>query len=291
MLMRSPLARDRRQPPGFIQPCKPIVSLKVPTGPQWIHELKHDGFRIVAHKDGDDVRLWSRNGRNWSVEFAITAAVMALPFARIVLDGEAVAHCPEGLPDFHALLGRSGCATACFYAFDLLHLGVGDLQPLELCERRALLRAQLRKAQPALLYSEHLDGKQGEAMFRHACRLGLRGHRLEACRQPLQIRPVHELDEGQEPGVRAALDGRTGVARRRVTNRSTTRRGAINVALNHLVSVGVIAGFRTNYESRKEPARLRITVRASGDPGDIRAKVLDALADAGEGAEIIVEAA
>jgi bifunctional non-homologous end joining protein LigD len=87
--MRSPLARDRRQPPGFIRPCKPVLSLKDPTGPQWIHELKHDGFRIVAHKDGDFVRLWSRNGRDWAAEFvAITAAVMALPVTRIILEWE-----------------------------------------------------------------------------------------------------------------------------------------------------------------------------------------------------------
>ena len=106
--MRSPLVRKRRQPPGFIRPCKPVLSLKVPIGQQWIHELKHDGFRIVAHKNGDAVRLWSRNGRDWSDEFvAFTAAVMALPVTRIVLDGEAVAHCPKGLPDFHALLSRA----------------------------------------------------------------------------------------------------------------------------------------------------------------------------------------
>jgi len=67
------------------------VSLKVPVGAGWIHELKHDGFRVIALKDGDDVRLWSRNGRNWSAGMvAIRAAVMAV--ARIVLDGEAVAH-------------------------------------------------------------------------------------------------------------------------------------------------------------------------------------------------------
>ena len=51
---------------------------------------------------------------------AIRAAVMALPVARIVVDGEAVAHCPKGLPDFHALLGHQGAATACLYAFDAL---------------------------------------------------------------------------------------------------------------------------------------------------------------------------
>jgi len=96
MLMRSPLARDRRQPPGFVRPCKPVLSLKVPTGPGWIHELKHDCFRIIAHKEEDVVRLWSRNGRDWSAEFAaITTAIMALPVTRIILDGDAVAHCPE----------------------------------------------------------------------------------------------------------------------------------------------------------------------------------------------------
>src|SRR4051812_34047153 len=97
MLMCSPLARDRQQPPGFVRLCEPVLSLKVPTGPEWTHELKHDGFRIVAHNDGDVVRLWSRNGRDWSAEFvAITAAVIALPFARIVLDGEAVAAARKG---------------------------------------------------------------------------------------------------------------------------------------------------------------------------------------------------
>src|SRR5215207_11719451 len=127
-------------------------------------------------KDGDDVRLWSRNGRNWSVEFvAIAAAFMALPVTRIVLDGEAVAHCPKGLPDFNALLRRSGCPTACLYAFDLIHVGDEDLRRLTLVERRALLRKHLIRAAPALLYSEHLDGHDGEAMFRHACAMGLEG--------------------------------------------------------------------------------------------------------------------
>jgi hypothetical protein len=48
MLMRSPLAPDRRQPPRFIKPCQPVLAAKVPSGDGWLHELKHDGFRIVA---------------------------------------------------------------------------------------------------------------------------------------------------------------------------------------------------------------------------------------------------
>ncbi len=52
MLMRSPLARDRRRPNGFVQPCQPTLAKAVPTGPGWIHELKHDGMRLIARKDG-----------------------------------------------------------------------------------------------------------------------------------------------------------------------------------------------------------------------------------------------
>src|SRR5215203_4577400 len=166
MLMRTPHRWVRPkplQPPGFIRPALPVLATKVPSGDGWIHELKHDGFRIVALKNGDEVRLWSRNGRNWSADFlAITAAVMALPATRIVLDGEAVAHCPEGLPDFHALLGREGCARACLYAFDLLWLEAQDVRGLALIERRALLREHLKSAGPAIIYSEHLEAKDGE---------------------------------------------------------------------------------------------------------------------------------
>src|SRR5215217_8720712 len=105
MLMRSAVrAWRRRVPPGFIPPCQPVLADRVPSGDGWLHELKHDGFRIIARKERDHVRLWSRNGRDWSAEFvAITAALRELP-ADFVLDGEAVAHCSHGLPDFHGLL-------------------------------------------------------------------------------------------------------------------------------------------------------------------------------------------
>src|SRR4051812_23934970 len=137
MLMRSPLARDRRAPPGFLQPCQPTLSDTVPTGPGWIHELKHDGFRLMVLKDDDRVRLWSRNGRDWSLNFlAITAAVRDLPFARIMIEGEPMAHCEGGLPHFYRLLGHQGQATACLYAFDLLQVGRDDVRGLELIERR-----------------------------------------------------------------------------------------------------------------------------------------------------------
>src|SRR3954468_8000514 len=169
-----PSPRARKSPVGFIVPCQPTASKTVPTGPEWVHEIKHDGFRLVARKDADKVQLWSRQGRSWAREFAaITAALKALPVTQIVLDGEAVAHGPDGLPDFSRLLSGDGWADACFFAFDVLMLGGDDLRPLPLSIRRNML-AEL-PLDGTLQFSEHMAGPDGEAMFRHACAMGLEG--------------------------------------------------------------------------------------------------------------------
>jgi len=171
MLMRSPLARERRRPAGFIQPCQPTLSDKAPSGPLWLHEIKHDGYRIIACKSGDTVRLWSRNGRDWSRHFiAVAEALQAVDADELVIDGEACAHCPDGLPDFHGLRSEDGSASACLFAFDLLRVDGLDLRPLPLEERRARLRTTLRRARPSLRVVEHLEG-DGESIFRHACAL------------------------------------------------------------------------------------------------------------------------
>jgi bifunctional non-homologous end joining protein LigD len=85
-----------------------------------------------------------------------------------------VAHCLEGLPDFHRLLG-DGQATACLYAFDLLVLEAQDVRGVELIGRRRMLQKALRKTGRALRFSEHLSAVQGQAMFRNACTMGLEG--------------------------------------------------------------------------------------------------------------------
>ena len=74
MLMRSPLAGKRLSPPGFIRPCQPTLATEVPTGSDWPHEVKYDGYRLIARKEGSHVRLWSRNGRNWTDGFRTIAA-------------------------------------------------------------------------------------------------------------------------------------------------------------------------------------------------------------------------
>ena len=89
-------------PPGFIEPCLPTVSRIVPTGLEWAHEIKHDGFRFICRRDGKRVRAFSRSGHDWSGRLpTITEAMRALPARSVTLDGEAVicaADCPASTP-------------------------------------------------------------------------------------------------------------------------------------------------------------------------------------------------
>ena len=75
----------RRLPQGFIEPCAPSLVARPPAGPLWLHEIKRDGYRIMAHRNGDNVRLWSRTGKDWTESLSgIAAAIRALPVASII---------------------------------------------------------------------------------------------------------------------------------------------------------------------------------------------------------------
>jgi ATP dependent DNA ligase domain len=125
MLWRTPSARFwRNLPAGFIQPCQPTLVANPPVGPGWLHEVKHDGFRILARKQGERVEVWSRRGAVFNDRFPrIAEAVGALPVDNALLDGEAVVFLLDGHSDFAALLTKAGGEQASFVAFDLLGLG------------------------------------------------------------------------------------------------------------------------------------------------------------------------
>jgi bifunctional non-homologous end joining protein LigD len=141
MPWRTGLSRRRRLPAGFIAPGLPVLDDQIPTGPEWIHELKWDGYRIVAIRRPR--RLWSRNARDWSATFPqIVAAIGQLPVESVILDGEAVCIREDGRPDFNRLRSKEGCAEARFIAFDLLELDGQDLRALPLYERREKLTSR-----------------------------------------------------------------------------------------------------------------------------------------------------
>src|SRR3954466_12744465 len=93
--------RTRGKPAGFILPCQPALADRPPAGPGWLHEIKFDGYRVIARKDGEQVRLWARTTSDYSKAFTrIRDAVAALPVDTAVLDGEAVLMRPDHSFDF-----------------------------------------------------------------------------------------------------------------------------------------------------------------------------------------------
>ena len=164
----------RSLPLGFIVPAQPIERETPPAGPDWVHEVKHDGYRMIVRKGGAVVRLFTRNGHDWSGRFpAITEAAARLKADTFTIDGEAVVIGPDGLTDFEALRRRGAGDVAVLYAFDLMELDGDDLRSLPIETRRATL-ASLSRQRGAVRFSEHILGK-GPDVFAHACRLGAEG--------------------------------------------------------------------------------------------------------------------
>jgi bifunctional non-homologous end joining protein LigD len=177
MLWRSP--SPTRNPPGFIEPCLPILADTVPSGPQWAHEIKHDGFRFICRRDGDRVRVFSRQGNDWTDCVPLIAeGLSSLRVTSVTIDGEGIVCGPDGVSDFdmlRAAVSRKGCREAFLYAFDLLELDGQDLRREPWETRRATLASLLRRAADGIRLCEHLDSTDGETVFLHACRMGLEG--------------------------------------------------------------------------------------------------------------------
>jgi len=169
------LARPRTLPTGFIAPCLPTKTDKLPSGGQWLHEIKHDGFRIIARKDGERVRLYSRPGNDFTRRLPLIVETLARLRSRsCIIDGEAVVCDDNGVASFDRIRHRGHDGDAFFYAFDLIELNGDDLRrdPLEV--RKATLRSMLAKAGLGLRFNEHIEG-DGPTIFAHACKMGLEG--------------------------------------------------------------------------------------------------------------------
>jgi bifunctional non-homologous end joining protein LigD len=162
MLWRISSARSRRSPPaGFILPAQPMLVATPRAGPEWIHEVKHDGYRLLARKSADRVVLWSRHGANFTDKLPkIVEAVRSLPVEDALLDGEAVAFRPDGHSNFAALRTTRGAAQASFVAFDLLQSDGEDRRKLPLEVRRAELDAQVAGADGIELGLEGIVSKR-----------------------------------------------------------------------------------------------------------------------------------
>ena len=112
---------------GHIEPCLPSPAERPPSGEGWIHEIKHDGFRIMARRDGAGVRLITRHGNDFTSRFPLAAAaVSALSARSFLIDGEAICANEDGLAVFDLIRRKRHGDEAVLIAFDLIELDGQD---------------------------------------------------------------------------------------------------------------------------------------------------------------------
>jgi bifunctional non-homologous end joining protein LigD len=166
---------QRTLPAGFIAPCLPIKTDKLPPGSEWLHEIKHDGFRVIARKNGAEVRLYSRADNELTYRFPlIVETLVRLRSRSCIIDGEAVTCDDNGLASFERIRYRQHDGDVFLYAFDLIELNGDDLRRDPLQVRKATLASIVAKARPGIRFNEHLEG-DGPTVFAHACKMGLEG--------------------------------------------------------------------------------------------------------------------
>ncbi|WP_411906542.1 non-homologous end-joining DNA ligase [Rhizobium mayense] len=185
---RARKSRDPDQPrlpldpmPERIEPALALLKSEVPKGPQWLYEIKWDGYRLAIHVEPGRVRILTRGGHDWTDRFP-TIAKEATDFGTtMILDGEAVVLDDQGRSNFGALQralgGRKGerrASEAVFYAFDLLYFDGHDFTKLDLTERRQILDGLLIDHAGVIRLSEEVEA-DGDELLAAACAHGLEG--------------------------------------------------------------------------------------------------------------------
>jgi bifunctional non-homologous end joining protein LigD len=164
--------------PTFLEPQLCTLVARPPSGSDWLHEIKYDGWRMLARKQSDDVRLYTRGGVEWSQRLPrLVDAIRELPIASGWLDGEIVHLDDAGCPDFEQLQ-RDMRARAerrlVFHVFDLPWLDGEDLTRRPLVDRKMLLHGAVKDAGPRIRFTDHIVGG-GPDVFARADPLDLEG--------------------------------------------------------------------------------------------------------------------
>jgi ATP-dependent DNA ligase len=192
---------------GFIDPCIPTRAAKPPVGPAWVHEVKHDGYRLIVRLT---VRLFTRRGHDWTDRHpGIAAAAGKLRARSFTMDGEVVVVGADGVAVFDALHRRHRASDALLYAFDLPELDGEDLRPLPLAERKAKLARLLARVAAGIAFNQHTD-EDGATVFRHACKMGLEGIVSKRLTAPYKSGPSRDWIKVKNPDSPAVVRAREG---------------------------------------------------------------------------------
>lgn len=164
--------------PEWIRPQLTKLVDEAPDGPEWLHEVKFDGYRIHARLDHGRVRLLTRTGLDWTEKYpAIASAVSTLAAEQAYLDGELCGVRPDGTTSFSLIQAATDAGKSdalVFFAFDLLYLDGTAISAAPLKQRKERLKALVTNASPPLQYSDHQIGR-GPEFHAKACELSLEG--------------------------------------------------------------------------------------------------------------------
>ena len=198
--------------PSTFEFCLPTRATVVPSGPDWLHEIKYDGYRLRVDRYGDRVRLLTRGGYDWTKRYPwIVESALKNRIKQFVLDGEAVVLGVDGISDFNALHCGRHYEEVQLCAFDVLAMDGDDLRRLPLSMRKTNLARLLRGGPEGIFLSPFEQGEIGSDLFAAACQMGLEGLVSKRRDRPQSGRQVKALDQGEEPGSPGDGSGDGGV--------------------------------------------------------------------------------
>ena len=156
--------------------CIPTAGVKVPSGPEWLHEIKYDGYRLRVERNGDRVRLITRGGYDWTRRFPwIAEAALKNRLKQFVIDGEAVILGVDGYSDWNALHSGKHNEEVQLCAVDVLAMDGDDLRDLPLSMRKTNLQRLLARRPEGIFVSDFEQGEIGPDLFHKACEFSLEG--------------------------------------------------------------------------------------------------------------------
>jgi bifunctional non-homologous end joining protein LigD len=160
---------------GAINPCLPQLAKEPPPGSGWLHEIKHDGFRLMARRNRQAVWLYTRNGYDFGDRFPkIIEAIKSLPVRSCFIDGEVIVVDERGLSVFDLIRSGRRDRDAVLCAFDLIELDGKDLRSEPIEQRKQMLANLLFRERDGISVNHHHDG-DGAIIFTQACALGCEG--------------------------------------------------------------------------------------------------------------------
>lgn len=160
---------------GFIEPCIPTKAVRAPVGPDWVYEIKHDGYRLMVRKDGEAVRVFTRRGVDWTKRFPrIVEAVRRLKATSVLIDGEGIVYDGAGMPNFDPLRSHNHGKEVSLVAFDLLEHNGDDLRKKPLLDRKKRLLKLTGKVKYGIEYNDHI-ADDDKMVFEVICELDHEG--------------------------------------------------------------------------------------------------------------------